>query len=226
MTDAGLDAVARALEGLEARIWEEFGDLRVEVAHTEWLEAASRLRDHVATQCNHFVDLSAVHQPSADADNFEVVLSLRAFSTGLRVRMHCVVAAGVEVASVVPLWQGANWAEREAFDMFGIVFSGHGDLRRILMYDGFEGHPLRKDYPIERAQPLVEYRESPELAKVGPFGAEEGQPWGRIDWAERLKGADLTPSHALAVLHGQKRALSDSEDNATKASGGADDGSA
>jgi NADH-quinone oxidoreductase subunit C len=62
-------------------------------------------------------------------------------------------AAGVD--SLTSLWPGANWLEREVWDMFGIAFRGHPDLKRILMYEGFEGHPLRKDYPVKKRQPLI-----------------------------------------------------------------------
>ncbi|HOT02340.1 MAG TPA: NADH-quinone oxidoreductase subunit C, partial [Acidobacteriota bacterium] len=60
-----------------------------------------------------------------------------------------------EVDSLTPLWKSANWYEREVWDMFGIRFRGHPNLKRILMYEGFEGHPLRKDYPIKKRQPLI-----------------------------------------------------------------------
>ena len=70
------------------------------------------------------------------------------------------VKAGVpeepcEIASCVEVWPGANWMEREAWDLYGVRFLGHPDLRRILLYEEFDGHPLRKDYPKERRQPLV-----------------------------------------------------------------------
>jgi NADH-quinone oxidoreductase subunit C len=63
--------------------------------------------------------------------------------------------AAAEVDSLTSVWPGANWLEREVWDMFGIRFRGHPDLKRILMYEGFEGHPLRKDYPVKRRQPLI-----------------------------------------------------------------------
>jgi NADH-quinone oxidoreductase subunit C len=63
--------------------------------------------------------------------------------------------AVAEVDSLTSLWPGANWLEREVWDMFGIGFRGHPDLKRILMYEGFEGHPLRKDYPVKKRQPLI-----------------------------------------------------------------------
>ncbi len=80
------------------------------------------------------------------------------FSTTHKHRLRLIVPveeSGGEIDSLSSLWMGANWLEREVWDMFGIGFRGHPDLKRILMYEGFEGHPLRKDYPVKKRQPLI-----------------------------------------------------------------------
>ena len=87
---------------------------------------------------------------------FEVVYHF--FSTAHKHRLRLVVPveeSDAEVDSLASLWPGANWLEREVWDMFGVRFRGHPDLKRILMYEGFEGHPLRKDYPVKKRQPLI-----------------------------------------------------------------------
>jgi len=93
---------------------------------------------------------------------FEVVYHLNSLSRKMRLRVKVPVNEGEEVESLVPLYPIANWLERETWDMMGIRFANHPDLRRLLMYDGFVGHALRKDYPINKRQPLVkpknEYR--------------------------------------------------------------------
>ncbi len=91
-----------------------------------------------------------------DSSRFAVVYHF--FSTTHKHRLRLVVPVGdedPEVDSLTSLWPGANWLEREVWDMFGIVFRGHPDLKRILMYEEFEGHPLRKDYPVNKRQPLI-----------------------------------------------------------------------
>ena len=91
---------------------------------------------------------------------FELVCHFYSSGHNYRLRLKCALdSAEPSAASLTPLWAGANWFEREAYDMFGIKFEGHPDLRRILMYDGFEGHPLRKDYPLKRRQPRIPHRD-------------------------------------------------------------------
>ncbi|MEE2777305.1 MAG: NADH-quinone oxidoreductase subunit C [Acidobacteriota bacterium] len=90
------------------------------------------------------------------SDRFAVVYHFYSMTHKHRLRMTVPVPElNAEVDSVASLWPAANWLEREVWDMFGIGFRGHPDLRRILMYDGFVGHPLRKDYPVKKRQPLI-----------------------------------------------------------------------
>lgn len=87
---------------------------------------------------------------------FKVVYNLYSYEKNHRIFTEIPIAEEeAELESVVDLWNSANWFEREVYDMFGIKFKNHPNLKRILMYDGFEGHPLRKDYPINKRQPII-----------------------------------------------------------------------
>ena len=119
-------------------------------------EVMRRLRDEADFAFDFLADLTAVDWLERNP-RFDVVYQLRSFSHGTALR----VKVGIDgqepwTHSVAGLWKSADWLERECFDMFGIRFEGHPDLRRILMFDSFEGHPLRKDYPYNRRQVLVE----------------------------------------------------------------------
>lgn len=104
------------------------------------------LRDEF--QFDYCVDLTAVHYPKREATQFDVIWILYSFARNERVRVKAQIKDGESAPSVVALWPTANWLERECYDMFGIQFAGHPDLRRILLPDGWRGFPLRKDYPI------------------------------------------------------------------------------
>jgi NADH-quinone oxidoreductase subunit C len=113
------------------------------------------LRDDSDFQFNFLTDLTAVDWLDRKP-RFDVVYQLNSLTLAHRIRVKIGVdAAEAWVHSVVGVWGAADWLERECFDMFGIVFKGHPDLRRILMYDSFEGHPLRKDYLYNKRQPIV-----------------------------------------------------------------------
>jgi NADH-quinone oxidoreductase subunit C len=104
------------------------------------------------------MDVTAVDYPERK-ERFEVVYHLYSLAKNHRLRVKVpLLADSPEVHSLVSLWKSANWLEREVWDMYGIRFLGHPDLRRILMYEEFQGHPLRKDYPADLRQPLVEER--------------------------------------------------------------------
>jgi NADH-quinone oxidoreductase subunit C len=94
--------------------------------------------------------------PVADRPRFAMVYELRSLTHGHRVRLKVALDENdLKVPTLSGLWPAFNWLERESYDMYGVAFDGHTDLRRLLMYDEFIGHPLRKDYPKERRQPLV-----------------------------------------------------------------------
>jgi NADH-quinone oxidoreductase subunit C len=118
---------------------------------------------------------------------FEVVAHFYSLTKGHRLRLKARVGdsegEGAAIDTIADLYASANWAERECFDMFGVHFRGHPDLRRILNYPEFVGYPLRRDYPAERIQPLVPYREIPNIDKIAPFGPDEGMPFGRQTFA-------------------------------------------
>ncbi len=164
------------------------GDDVAIIRPSRWREAAMFVRSDPRCDCDYFVDLSAVDRcdPRTDDldmdDRFEVYVIASSLKLKHRIRLKTRVPSGEDpvIASLVPVWAGAGWQEREAWDLFGIRFEGHPDLRRILLYDEFQGHPLRKDYPANRMQPLVPYREGTvELNRLGPFLNDEGMPLNR-----------------------------------------------
>jgi NADH dehydrogenase (ubiquinone) Fe-S protein 3 len=116
--------------------------------HHEYLhQCMMYLRDHSCTQCQSLIDITAVDYPSREK-RFEVVYNLLSVQMNTRIRVKTLVDEFTPVSSLVPVFASANWFEREVYDMFGIFFSNHPDLRRILTDYGFEGHPLKKDFPL------------------------------------------------------------------------------
>jgi len=133
----------------------QHGNEWARVAPAHWRVVAQFLRDDPSTALNMFIDLTCVDRLGR-TPRFDVVLHLYSVDKKHRVRL----LAGVPeedpcIDSLVTLWPGANWFEREAFDLYGVRFAGHPDLRRILMYPEFVGHPLRKDFPKAGRQPLL-----------------------------------------------------------------------
>ena len=210
----------RVLERLQSQFGDRIlettdfrGDDVAVVAPESWVEVARFLKTDRDCAMNQFTDMTAVDYPEREPDlpRFDVLLMVRSLEHRHRVRLKTRVEDGASLPTLTTVWAGTNWAEREIYDMFGITFEGHPDLRRILLYPEFVGYPLRKDYPIDRTQPLIPYREGGlSGVKLPPFGQDEGQPWTRINWPARLKGADQQVSPAIAVQQGQRRALSES----------------
>ena len=131
------------------------GDATARVGRERIEDVLAFLRDDPELEFEMLTDLTAVDY-LGEQPRFEVVYHLYSVAHNHRVRIKARVSEDEPViASAVSLYASANWMEREIFDLYGIRFDGHPDLRRILLYDGFEGHPLRKDYPKERRQPLM-----------------------------------------------------------------------
>ena len=113
------------------------------------------LKNDSRTLFDVLIDITAVDSPERKP-RFDVVYQLLSLPFNRRIKIKVMMEDGEPaVDSLTPFWGSANWLEREVWDMFGIRFEGHPDLRRILMYQEFEGHPLRKDYPIRKRQPLI-----------------------------------------------------------------------
>jgi NADH-quinone oxidoreductase subunit C len=124
------------------------GDWSIVVALPRLLDVMRHLRDAPDAQFDFCSDLTATDWPPR-AERFDVIYCLYSIPLRQRVRVKVRVAEGGAVPSVTAIWPAANWFEREAFDLFGIPFDGHPDLRRILMPDDWQGYPQRKDYPLE-----------------------------------------------------------------------------
>jgi NADH-quinone oxidoreductase subunit C len=124
------------------------GDWTVIVTLDRLLDVVRHLRAATAARCDFCSDVTATDWPPREA-RFDVIYSLYSTVHRHRVRLKVRVADGQHVPSVTSIWPAANWLEREVFDMFGITFDGHPDLRRIPMPDEWQGHPERKDYPLE-----------------------------------------------------------------------------
>lgn len=124
------------------------GDWSLVVGGSRLVDAAAHLRDSPGAEFDACCDVTAVDWPPR-AQRFDVIYLLYSTRLRHRVRVKVRVADGEPAPSVCAIWPSANWLEREVFDLFGIRFDGHPDLRRILMPDDWQGHPQRKDYPLE-----------------------------------------------------------------------------
>ena len=147
--------VQAALGGMLVSSDVKFGELTIEVGAADYLRAAKILRDHANCRFEQLIDLCGVDYSTYKDEpqtglRFCVVSHFLSVSLNQRIRLKVFALddSFPVVRSVCELWSAANWFEREAFDLFGIVFEGHDDLRRILTDYGFIGHPFRKDFPI------------------------------------------------------------------------------
>lgn len=172
-----------------------YGELSITVAADQIIPVLTFLRDDVQCQFVNFTDLSGVDYPQR-ANRFDVVYQLLSPRLNLRIRIRVMTDEDTPVPSITGVYTGALWYEREAYDMYGILFSGHPDLRRLLTDYGFEGHPLRKDFPLTG---FVEVRYDDNVKRVVYEPVELRQEFRNFDF--------LSPWEATEyVLPGDEKA--------------------
>ena len=132
------------------------GDQTITVQKSVLVDLFKFLRDDSDLDFKFLMDLTAVDYLNRKDNRFEVVYHFYSLKHNARLRVKVPVSEDdCTIDSVSSLWKTANWYEREVWDLYGIKFNGHPDMRRILLYEEFKGHPLRKDYPINKRQPLI-----------------------------------------------------------------------
>ncbi|KAI7905339.1 uncharacterized protein BX663DRAFT_530067 [Cokeromyces recurvatus] len=169
-------------------------ELTLYVAPSGVYQVIHFLRDHTNAQFKSCMDITGADFPSRE-NRFEVVYNLLSMKYNGRIRVKTYASETSPVPSVVPLYSGANWQERETYDMYGVFFTGHPDLRRILTDYGFEGHPLRKDFPLTG---YVEVRYDEEKKHVVTEPVELSQAFRNFEgalspWEQTGAGRDDTP---------------------------------
>jgi NADH-quinone oxidoreductase subunit C len=177
--------LADALPGAIAAHRLTVGELAVDVLPGEIVRVMSFLRDDPGCEFKILVDICGVDWPERPK-RFDVVYHLLSLTRNMRLRMHVHIAEDEAVPSVVGVYPAANWFERETYDMYGIAFSDHPDLRRILTDYGFSGHPLRKDFPLTG---YVEVRYDDQLKRVVYQPVQLVQEFRDFDFMSPWEGA-------------------------------------
>ncbi|KQM17399.1 NADH-quinone oxidoreductase subunit C [Novosphingobium sp. Leaf2] len=191
--DSVLDTLVAALGSKVVASKEEHGEIVLTIARGEIENALRALRDDHGYQ--QLMEIAGVDYPSR-AERFEVVYMLLSVTKNHRVIAKVTAAENTAVPTVTTLWPNAGWLEREVFDMYGVVFAGNPDLRRILTDYGFEGHPFRKDFPLTG---YVELRYSEEDKRVVYEPVKLAQDLRSFDFMSPWEGADY-------VLPGDEKA--------------------
>ena len=171
------------------------GELMITVAPASLIRVLTVLRDDVNFQFKQLMDVCSVDHPDR-TPRFEVIYNLLSLSQNVRIRIKVPVEEGASVPSATDTFSSANWWEREVWDLMGIYFSGHPDLRRIMTDYGFEGHPLRKDFPLTG---YVEVRYDDDLKRVVYEPVKLQQEFRSFDFLSPWEGAPV-------VLPGDEKA--------------------
>jgi len=191
--------MAAALQGAVTEQVFDRGELTVTVKSEEIFRAISWLRDNSQCAFEQLIDITGVDWPKR-AKRFDVVYHLLSVSKNVRVRVKAETDEGTPVPTIVALYPTANWFERETFDMYGIAFADHPDLRRLLTDYGFSGYPLRKDFPLTG---YVEVHYDEELKRVVYRPVRLVQEFRDFDFVSPWEGAPfILPGDQKAKTNG------------------------
>jgi NADH-quinone oxidoreductase subunit C len=190
------ETIAGALPGSVLGHHVALGELTIDVAAADIVRLATFLRDDERCQFWSFIDVTAVDWPGREP-RFDVVYHFLSPRLNTRIRVKIAVAEDAPVASIIDVFPGADWFEREAYDLYGVPFTGHTDMRRLLTDYGFEGHPLRKDFPLTG---FVEVRWDDELKRVVNEPVRLTQEFRNFDFLSPWEGPDyLLPGDEKAM---------------------------
>jgi NADH-quinone oxidoreductase subunit C len=181
-SDASEHALVKKLksrfDGALTEAVEFLGQVSVRVEAENIVAVCDFLRTDRESQFNYLSDLTCVHFPLRQPAPLEIVYNLYSIARNERVRLKVSLPEGAAVDSVTSVWPSANWMEREVYDLFGVHFNNHPDLRRILLPPDWEGHPLRKDYPLEFVENVWTQRHLPEMTDVQREQLEQRRAYG------------------------------------------------
>jgi NADH-quinone oxidoreductase subunit C len=198
-TNEGVGAKIRKALGKDMLALEEaHGEIAIHVAPDQLLDCMMQLRDTCDYQ--QLMEIAGVDWPDRDP-RFEIVYCLLSVTKNHRIRVHVVTNEDQPVPTLTGIWPVAGWLEREVFDMYGVLFEGHPDLRRILTDYGFQGHPQRKDFPLTG---YVELRYSEEHKRVMYEPVQLAQDFRTFDFLSPWEGAGyVLPGDEKVIKSGQ-----------------------
>jgi NADH-quinone oxidoreductase subunit C len=189
------ETIAGALAGSVLGHWVADDELTLVATPHNIVKVMGFLRDDERFQFVSFTDVTAIDWPARER-RFDVVYHLLSPKLNQRVRIKIEVGEGTAVPSIISVFPGADWFEREVYDLYGVLFSGHPDMRRLLTDYGFEGHPLRKDFPLTG---FVEVRYDDEVKRVVYDPVRLAQEFRNFDFLSPWEGTDY-------VLPGDEKA--------------------
>ena len=190
MDDSRLDALGQtivaALPGAATGHSIAFGQLTITVEAAKIVEIARYIRDDAGCRFVSFIDVTAVDYPGREK-RFDVIYHFLSPTQNARLRLRAEASETTQVPSLIDVFPGADWFERECYDLYGVIFTGHPDMRRLLTDYGFDGHPLRKDFPLTG---FVEVRYDDSEKRVVYEPVRLNQEFRKFDFMSPWEGAD------------------------------------